>query len=360
MLTLSIRICFVVIATLSAGAYGRNYFAETGFPVWLAGVIGFAVSVTLIAIEQAFRRRFARAVMTVTVGLFGGLLLSTLILNTLDVAIQNPDIRDNIDIPVVLITCYLAIVTVLHHADRIRIIVPFVEFRSQSPEEGTVVCELSALADSRLPFLAQAGLFGHRLMVHERTVKACQDLSASEDPALKQRGQRALSTLAQIKDFGNPALQIEHTELPRGTSGAMVAVEMARLEGARLCSADSDVIARAKTENIPVIDLAVLAEVLTSGVQPGDSIKVRIERAGDHRGQGIGYHRDGSMVVVSDAEDLVGQELNVLVKRLHHTAQGRMIFAEQSAQAGTREFRRRSSSDSQATTDRSSSAPRSL
>ncbi|TVR44061.1 MAG: hypothetical protein EA402_08175 [Planctomycetota bacterium] len=347
MLTLVIRVCFVVLCTASAGAYGRNYFEDTGFPVWLAGAIGFAVAVTLIAIEQAFRKRFARAVMTVTVGLFGGLLLSTMILNALDLAIQNPAIRDNIDIPIILITTYLAIVTVLHHADRFRIIVPFVEFRSQSPEEGSVVLELSALADSRLPFLAQAGLFGHRLLVHEQTVKRCQDLVASEDEAEVARGQRALSSLAQIKDLGNPILQIESTELPRGTTGGMVALELARLEGSRLCSADPSTIARAKTENIGVVDLAILAEVLSAGVQPGDSIKVRIERAGEHKGQGVGHHRDGSLVIVSDCEQHIGQEIQALVKRLHHTAQGRMIFAE--PHPGTREFRRR--------TDRITTAP---
>lgn len=340
MLTLTIRICFVILATASGWAYGHNYFEETGFPVWLAAVIGFAVAVTLIAIEQAFRRRFARAVMAVTVGLFGGLLLSRLILGVLDVAIQNPNIRDNVDVPIVLITVYLAIITVLHHADRFRIIVPFVEFRSQTPDEGAVVCELSALTDSRLPFLAQAGLFGHRLLVHESTVQACQALIDTGDDSEAQRGQRALSTLAELRGLGNPLLQVESTVLPQGTSGNAVALELARLEGARLCSADTALIARARAENIPVIDLAVLAEVLTTGVQPGDTLKVRIERIGEQKGQGVGFHRDGSMVVVNDGEDKVGHECSVLVRRLHHTAQGRLIFADP---VDTRKFHRRSS-----------------
>ena len=336
MLTLTIRLCFVIIATAAANAYGQNYFEETGFPVWLASAIGFAISVTLIALEQAFRRRFARAVLTVTLGLFGGLLLSSLILNTLDLAIQNPTIRDNIDIPIVLVTCYLAIVTVLHHADRIRIVIPFVEFRSQGPEDGAVVIEQSALTDSRLPFLAQAGLIGHRLLVHQQTIDLCQKLAASDDEISKQQGQRGLTTLAQIKDLGSPLLQIESSEMPRGTEDNLLAMELARLEGARLCSCNATIISRAKTEGIPVIDLAVLTDVLSSGVQPGDSLKVRIDRAGDQKGQGIGYHRDGSMVVVGDADDKVGQEIMVLVKRLHHTAQGRMIFAEEAQAHATR------------------------
>ncbi|TVR14331.1 MAG: hypothetical protein EA401_04775 [Planctomycetota bacterium] len=340
MLTLVIRICFVILSTTVALAYGRNYYLETDFPVWLAGVIGFAIAVTLIAMEQAFRRRFARAVVTVIVGLFVGLLLSKLILGVLDAAIQNPAIRDNIDIPIVLITTYLAIITILHHADRFRIIIPFVEFRSQAPEEGKVVCDLSALTDSRLAFLAQAGLFGHRLLVHERTIHACQQLSTSSNDTDQQRGQRALATLADLRGLGEPMLELESIDLPQADSDGAVALELARLEGARLCCSDRDILARAKAERIPVVDLSLLAEVLTAGVQPGDSLRVRIERAGEQQGQGVGFHRDGSMVVVSQAEEAIGEEVMLVVKRLHHTAQGRIIFGDRQETAS---FQRRRS-----------------
>ena len=57
LLTLFVRFCFVVMCTIAANAYGTNYFEATGFPVWLASVLGFAIAVTLIAVEQAFRRR---------------------------------------------------------------------------------------------------------------------------------------------------------------------------------------------------------------------------------------------------------------------------------------------------------------
>ena len=214
------------------------------------------------------------------------------------------------------------------------------EFRSQGPEDGAVVVELSALTDSRLPFWRKQT---HRTSAISAPAhgKPLPEYAASEDEISKQQGQRGLSTLAQIKDLGSPLLEIESNEMPRGTDNKLIAMELARLEGARLCSCDSTIISRAKTESIPVIDLAVLTDVLSSGVQPGDSLKLRIERAGDQKGQGIGYHRDGSMVVVGDADDKVGEEIMVLVKRLHHTAQGRMIFAEESQ---AHELRRKTNS----------------
>ena len=46
------------------------------------------------------------------------------------------------------------------------------------------------------------------------------------------------------------------------------------------------------------------------------------------------------MVVVGGADNQVGQEIMVLVKRLHHTAQGRMIAEE----ATSHETRRHSAS----------------
>ena len=61
---------------------------------------------------------------------------------------------------------------------------------------------------------------------------------------------------------------------------------------------------------------------------PGDLFTVAIEKLGDNPGQGIGFLDDGTMVVINKAEKMVGQEVQCEVQRQHHTANGRMIFAE--------------------------------
>src|SRR5436305_754095 len=92
-------------------------------PLWRVAfaraAIGFGVAVTLIAAEQAFRRRFGRGLVAFLVGLAGGLLLSYLILLVLRQVLQDDDLYRNLDLPIALVTTYLVLLTVLGNADRL-------------------------------------------------------------------------------------------------------------------------------------------------------------------------------------------------------------------------------------------------
>ncbi len=79
---------------------------------------------------------------------------------------------------------------------------------------------------------------------------------------------------------------------------------------------------------MPLVDFSALPAAVGMPVRPGDSLQVTIDKAGEGRRQGVGYLEDGSLVVVSDAEDRIGSRVRCTVLRTHQTAQGRMIFAE--------------------------------
>jgi uncharacterized protein YacL len=49
---------------------------------------------------------------------------------------------------------------------------------------------------------------------------------------------------------------------------------------------------------------------------------------GREHGQGIGYLDDGTMVVVQDGNELIGEEVDTVVTKVLQTAAGRMIFAK--------------------------------
>ncbi|MDQ3571138.1 MAG: hypothetical protein M3396_11080, partial [Actinomycetota bacterium] len=54
---------------------------------------------------------------------------------------------------------------------------------------------------------------------------------------------------------------------------------------------------------------------------------VLISRPGKEAGQGVGFLDDGTLVVVTDAAALVGQEVDVSVSSTVQTSVGRMLFA---------------------------------
>ena len=53
---------------------------------------------------------------------------------------------------------------------------------------------------------------------------------------------------------------------------------------------------------------------------------LKVVKAGDQIGQGVGYLDDGTMVVVESGRNLIGQECSIVVTSVLQTPAGRMIF----------------------------------
>ena len=63
---------------------------------------------------------------------------------------------------------------------------------------------------------------------------------------------------------------------------------------------------------------------------PGENLTVKLVRQGDQIGQGIGYLDDGTMVVVEQGRQAIGQEVAITVTSVLQTPAGRMIFGRMS------------------------------
>lgn len=330
MLVLLLRIGFVLLAVMIGGTSGHYFYDRLfdGMPAWFGGAIGFGTAITLIAAEQAFRRRFSRSLVAFLVGLAGGLLLSILLLVVLRLVIQEAELMRNLDLPVALVTTYLVLITVIRGADRMRVIVPFVEFRAERVDGGALVLDPAALGDGRLPALLRAGLDAPRIIVHRRVLEYWQDQAAASEPVARARARRALDGLQALRQPGLPPVEIDDTEIPNAPQLSEAVLRLARLENGRLLTVDRELARRANAEGVPLVDLTAIAAAMTSDIGPGSVIDVLVERAGEGKGQGVGFLDDGSMVVITGAAERIGSRIRAVVKRQHTTANGRMVFAD--------------------------------
>jgi uncharacterized protein YacL len=62
-------------------------------------------------------------------------------------------------------------------------------------------------------------------------------------------------------------------------------------------------------------------------VLPGEIMRINVIQEGKEHGQGVGYMDDGTMVVVENGKDYIGEYKEVGVTKVLQTAAGRMIFA---------------------------------
>ena len=82
----------------------------------------------------------------------------------------------------------------------------------------------------------------------------------------------------------------------------------------------------ARIHNVPVINLNDIANSLKPVYLPGESLEVRIAKAGEEPGQGVGYLDDGTMIVIEGGRERIGQLVKVSVTSVLQTSAGRMIF----------------------------------
>ena len=71
-----------------------------------------------------------------------------------------------------------------------------------------------------------------------------------------------------------------------------------------------------------------LVIALRPDVQPGETLDLKIVREGKEESQGVGYLDDGTMVVIENAREMIGERLSIIVTGALQTPTGRMIFGK--------------------------------
>src|SRR5581483_2725980 len=118
-------------------------------------------------------------------------------------------------------------------------------------------------------------------------------------------------------------------------------VRLAQEHGYSIITNDYNLNHVAQLQGIEVLNVNVLANAVRSVVLQGEEMTIRIIQEGKEPTQGVGYLDDGTMVVVENGRQYLGQEMDVVVTKILQTAAGRMIFGRvKPAANGTADDRR--------------------
>jgi uncharacterized protein YacL len=151
-------------------------------------------------------------------------------------------------------------------------------------------------------------------------------IAADEREHRSALGERGLRTVQVLQDEGLVAVEISEVEI---AGVAAVDDRLAALckdrQGA-LITTDATLARTAESRGIRVLNPHALADAVRAPVLPGDRLPVTIVREGREPGQGVGYLEDGTMVVIEDGRDRVGDSLMVDVTSIVQTRTGRLLF----------------------------------
>ncbi len=190
--------------------------------------------------------------------------------------------------------------------------------------------DTNVIIDGRIVSLAGGGFLEGTIIVPGFILNEMKYLADSRDPARRTAGRRGLDNLRLLQEQSRiPVVTWEDEEQP----GRDLNVDnrllrfVQRLE-ATLVTNDHNLCRVAEIQGVDFIDINALYRAAKPVVSPFEEISLNIVEEGKKPEQGVGYLEDGTMIVVDDAQRLIGQRASVIVTQILPTTWGTIAFAK--------------------------------
>lgn len=233
---------------------------------------------------------------------------------------------------VAILLCYLSVAATMSIKEQIRFYLPGGPTEGgadgEAPRQRVKLLDTNVIIDGRVVDICRSGFLEGPVIIPRFVLEELQHIADSSDSLKRARGRRGLDILNQMrKELG---IQIGESEyeglrLPKEVDAKLVALAQ-HLEGV-IVTNDFNLNKVAEIQGVDVLNINELANALKPVVLPGEPMHVTIIREGKEPGQGVAYLDDGTMVVVENASDRIGDRVDVEVSSVWQTVAGKMIFA---------------------------------
>jgi uncharacterized protein YacL len=193
--------------------------------------------------------------------------------------------------------------------------------------DDAVLLDTSVLLDGRLIELARTGFLRRDLLVPAFVLDELQSIADSQDTVKRRKGRRGLEILEALRRDRRLRIHVPSEELPEIQEVDAKLIALANRLSVALMTNDQALAGVAEVRGVQCLSLARLAQSLRPSVVPGELVQLAITREGLRPGEGVGFLDDGSRVVVGDAAQLIGQQVEVRISSSLQTPGGRMLFA---------------------------------
>ncbi len=331
-----LRVVFVVVAA-GLGVRLVNIDPDPGQPTWLPWVMFGGVmvlAVITIGVDMAFQKKRLDVVTAVYFGLIIGLFLTYVLQLALHTVIPEEeatkDLRNEIVLIVGMCLCYACITVLIQTKDDFRFIIPYVEFAKDLKGFRPCLLDTSVVIDGRIADVVETDIFDSQLIMPRFIINELQGIADSSDKLRRGRGRRGLDILNRLRNNPHVDLQIYDREPPELADQAvdLKLVLLAKDLNGKVITNDYNLNKVAKLHGVGVVNLNDIANALKPTFLPGESIIVRIVKAGEEPGQGVGYLEDGTMIVIEGGRDHIDKEVNITVTSVLQTSAGRMVFGK--------------------------------
>lgn len=193
-----------------------------------------------------------------------------------------------------------------------------------------MLVDSSVLIDGRILQVVNSGFIAGTLVIPQFILREIQHIADDNDPMRRAKGRRGLDMINSLKSQkANPwiTFKVVGDDPVETTEADSKLVVLAKRWSGALLTVDFNLAHIARAQGVRVLNLNDLAQAMKVALVAGEEFTIKITHEGREREQGVGYLPDGTMVVVENAKDKVGQDLAVIITKIHQTPAGQLFFA---------------------------------
>jgi uncharacterized protein YacL len=208
-------------------------------------------------------------------------------------------------------------------------VLPWTKTGVRQRRSGIKLLDTNVIIDGRIYDVAKTGFLSGEMYVPGFVLDELQYIADSHDALRRQRGRRGLEVLRHMQAEFEMEVRV-HDKLAPDTGDGVDArlVRLAKAIGADIVTNDFNLRRVAELQGVHVLSLNDLALALRPNVLPQETFELKLIREGNQDGQGVGYLEDGTMVVVENGKNHVGETMEIVVTQVIQTERGKMIFGE--------------------------------
>jgi uncharacterized protein YacL len=315
-------------------------FVSGGFGALIGMAIGLIAQTAYRRVERQVREMPVDMLLSRAVGLVLGLLVANLMLAPIFLLPIPREFAFIKPLAAVLGSVMFAVSGVsladIHGRALLRLINPH-SVETMLLAEGTLkpsstkILDTSCIIDGRVEDLLATGFLEGQILVPQFVLQELQQIADASNGQKRTRGRRGLDILNQMQESYPDRIIIHPADYDDIATVDAKLVRLGQEINGTLLTNDYNLNKVASLQKVTVLNVNDLAQAMRPAYLPGDSMDIKILKQGKEPDQGVGYLNDGTMVVVEEGGNYIGDEVCVVVTGALQTSAGRMIFARPEA-----------------------------